>query len=145
MISLNLNTVLEHFLICTYSSAKKTTFLAYFSKNALCTHEQMAAFLFSERVDAPDIAIVITDGLSRFPQLTRRQAERAKNESITIFAIGIGNDTDEHELEVIASGPQFKFSVGDYAALLKLDQVVAQRACGGTVFSCQGFELFACI
>jgi len=92
-----------------------------------------AVLFYRDRVDAPDIAIVITDGLSRFPQLTRLQSERAKNESITMFAIGIGNDTEEHELEAIASGPQFKFSVGDYAALLKLDQVVAHRACGGTV------------
>ncbi|WAR00542.1 COCA1-like protein [Mya arenaria] len=83
-----------------------------------------------ERPGAPDIAIVITDGLSKYPMLTKFQADRAKNESISMFSIGIGNQTDETELLAIASSNQFRFQVGDYSTLLKLDQTIAHMACG---------------
>ena len=85
----------------------------------------------SERPDAPDIAIVITDGLSKFPTLTRIQSDLAKQEEISMFSIGIGNDTSLPELAAIASSDQFMFEVGDYETLLTLDRVVAHRACGG--------------
>lgn len=83
-----------------------------------------------ERPDAPDVAIVITDGLSKYPQLTRVQAELAKKDEITIFSIGIGNETDQTELMAIASSARYLFEVGDYDTLITLDNVVAHRACG---------------
>ncbi|XP_053405497.1 matrilin-2-like [Mercenaria mercenaria] len=83
-----------------------------------------------ERPDAPDIAIVITDGLSKYPKITRTQANLAKSEGITVFSIGIGNLTDENELLAIASDKRFSFEVGDYEKLLTLESVVAHMACG---------------
>ena len=86
---------------------------------------------FRERPLAPDIAIVITDGLSKFPQLTRVQAQLARAEGIAMFSIGIGNETSTAELQAIASSPRYVFEVGDYQTLFTLDGVVAHRACGG--------------
>lgn len=91
----------------------------------------------SERPDAPDAVILITDGMSKFPTVTRKQAELAKREDITIFSIGVGNETDINELLAIASEGDFLFQVEDYERLLGLVNVVAQRACAGmftTVF-----------
>ncbi|KAL4227324.1 biological adhesion [Mactra antiquata] len=83
-----------------------------------------------ERPDAPDIAIVITDGLSKYPLITRAQADLAKQEGITMFSIGIGNLTDTNELLAIASDKQYMTEVGDFDTLLKLDSIIAHRACG---------------
>ncbi|KAH3830312.1 hypothetical protein DPMN_103552 [Dreissena polymorpha] len=83
-----------------------------------------------ERPGAPDISIVITDGLSKYPPITKIQADRAKAEGITMFSIGIGNQTDQAELTELASGPQFQFFVGEFGALSKIDNVVAHLACG---------------
>lgn len=93
----------------------------------------------SERPDAPDVVILVTDGMSKFPTVTRKQAELAKREDITIFSIGVGNETDINELLAIASEGDFLFQVEDYEKLLGLVNVVSQRACAGmftTVFSC---------
>lgn len=41
------------------------------------------------RSDAPDIAIVVTDGLSTSPDLTVVSSQNVKDEKITVFAIGM--------------------------------------------------------
>lgn len=84
-----------------------------------------------ERPDAPDIVVVITDGLSKYPSITRVQANLAKSEGITMFSIGIGNLTDKDELLAIASDKRYLFEVGDFETLLTIDSVVAHLACGG--------------
>ena len=82
--------------------------------------------------------MVITDGLSKFPQLTKVQAQLARADGIAMFSIGIGNQTSSEELQAIASSPGFVFQVGDYQTLFTLDSVVAHRACGGWCLSCLG-------
>ncbi|XP_052280776.1 uncharacterized protein LOC127878297 [Dreissena polymorpha] len=88
-----------------------------------------------ERPGAPDISIVITDGLSKYPSITKIQADRAKVDSITMFSIGIGNQTDPTELTGLASGPQFQFQVEEFWALSKIDNVLANLACGATTMT----------
>jgi hypothetical protein len=41
-----------------------------------------------ERKDAPDIAIVVTDGLSTNPDLTEIAADRLKKSGATVFSVG---------------------------------------------------------
>ncbi|KAL3865536.1 hypothetical protein ACJMK2_042912 [Sinanodonta woodiana] len=82
-----------------------------------------------ERPAAPDIGIVITDGLSKYPTLTKAQADLAKNEGITLFAIGIGNETQQEELKNIASGDRV-YQVEGFDALETINLAVAHTTCG---------------
>jgi len=90
-------------------------------------------------MDAPDVAVLITDGLSKYPSVTRTQAALAKREDISIISIGIGNETDINELLNIASTAQDVFQVDDYDTFLTLDTLVAERVCSGT-FTPQSFK-----
>ncbi|XP_060583327.1 collagen alpha-1(XII) chain-like [Ruditapes philippinarum] len=89
-----------------------------------------------ERVNDPNIAIVITDGYSRDKTATRQQAMLAKQSgNITIIAIGVGNGTDVNELTAIAtldqnSNRSLIYEVGSFEALQTLNTVVATVACG---------------
>ncbi|KAK3605644.1 hypothetical protein CHS0354_032596 [Potamilus streckersoni] len=82
-----------------------------------------------ERPAAPNIGIVITDGLSKYPSLTKAQAELAKNDGITLFAIGIGNETEQEELKNIASGDRV-YHVEGFDALETINSAVAHTTCG---------------
>ncbi|WAQ94075.1 MATN2-like protein, partial [Mya arenaria] len=70
-----------------------------------------------ERPMIPDVAVIITDGLSKYPTLTRRQADHAKDEGITMFVVGIGNETDHQEVRYMASDDKDLFEVDDYDEL----------------------------
>lgn len=89
---------------------------------------------FREGVSRPGaikIAIVMTDGISRYPQETKEQSELARQENITIFAIGIGNKVDKTELKRIANDPNNKhlFHVSDFAGLHAIKKLLVLSAC----------------
>ncbi|KAL3865535.1 hypothetical protein ACJMK2_042911, partial [Sinanodonta woodiana] len=82
-----------------------------------------------ERPAAPNIGIVITDGLSKYPTLTKGQAELARNDGITLFAIGVGNETEQEELMNIGSGDRV-YHVEGFDALETINSAVAHTTCG---------------
>ena len=89
---------------------------------------------FREGVTRPGaikIAIIMTDGISRFPQKTKDQSEMARGENITIFAIGIGNKVDKTELKRIANDPNSKhlFHVSDFDGLHAIKDLLVLSAC----------------
>ena len=55
------------------------------------------------------LAVVVTDGISNSRSATLMAAERVHNHTspILVYAIGVGENTDEDELKAIASGEQF--------------------------------------
>ncbi|KAK3605646.1 hypothetical protein CHS0354_032597 [Potamilus streckersoni] len=82
---------------------------------------------------APNIAIVITDGFSHYPEATQIQAEGLRRNGVTLFAVGIGNSTDKTELEGIAStndvGQKLAYHVDTFDGLRSLESVVAYDTC----------------
>ncbi|XP_061172938.1 cartilage matrix protein-like [Saccostrea echinata] len=89
---------------------------------------------FREGVTRPGaikIAIVMTDGISRLPRKTMEQSELARNENITIFAIGIGNKVDKTELKRIANDPNSKhvFHVSDFNGLHAIKDLLVLSTC----------------
>jgi collagen type VI alpha len=89
---------------------------------------------FREGVSRPGavkIAIVMTDGISRYPQATMKQSELARKENITIFAIGIGNKVDKTELKRIANDPNSKhlFHVSDFNGLHAIKNLLVLSTC----------------
>ncbi|CAH1791712.1 unnamed protein product [Owenia fusiformis] len=77
------------------------------------------------------IAIVITDGKSRFPHKTIKEARLARKAGIFMFAIGVGQDVSNQELNAIASEPSenFVFKVYNFRALDKIRELLAIKAC----------------
>lgn len=68
------------------------------------TREEMFTAVHGDRPEVPNVAILITDGNSQQPDITKIEAEISKEAGIHIFAIGIGNVL-LYEINAIASEP----------------------------------------
>ncbi|KAL4640905.1 collagen alpha-1(XXI) chain-like [Arapaima gigas] len=79
------------------------------------------------------IAIVLTDGKSQDEVM--EAAEAARKKGIILFAIGVGSETEEGELRMIANKPPstYVFYVEDYKAISKIREVIRQKLCEETV------------
>ncbi|WAR00541.1 CO6A4-like protein [Mya arenaria] len=71
----------------------------------------------SNRTGVPMIVVVVTDGLSRYPSLTRFQASLLRREGVDVYAVGVGNYANHEEIYNIASAPEeshmFEFETFD--------------------------------
>ena len=85
------------------------------------------------RSSVAHIAIILTDGQSSDIQVTVTEAERARNDGIYLFAIGIGGQIDLLELKAIASKPvnDFMFEIDNYDALASIKNILAIQTCTG--------------
>ena len=91
---------------------------------------------FSARHARPHVAhigVVITDGLSADTEETAREAALARAAGITLFAVGVGDGADRHELERIASAPSddYVFQVDNYDALASIMDLLSAKTCKG--------------
>ncbi|XP_012585255.1 PREDICTED: collagen alpha-1(XXI) chain [Condylura cristata] len=79
------------------------------------------------------IAVVLTDGKSQ--DEVKEAAEAARDNKITLFAIGVGAETEEAELRAIANKPSstYVFYVEDYIAISKIREVMKQKLCEESV------------
>uniref|UniRef100_A0A8D0C6T7 Collagen alpha-1(XXI) chain n=1 Tax=Salvator merianae TaxID=96440 RepID=A0A8D0C6T7_SALMN len=79
------------------------------------------------------IAVVLTDGKSQ-DEVKDIAAEARKNK-ITLFAIGVGSETEEDELRAIANRPSstYVFYVEDYIAISRIREVIKQKLCEESV------------
>ncbi|KAK3726724.1 hypothetical protein RRG08_017031 [Elysia crispata] len=59
----------------------------------------------------PQVAVVLTDGLSSNTMVTKIQAEHLHAMGVKLFAIGIGNKASIEELEIIGSKPSAQFVI----------------------------------
>ena len=51
-----------------------------------------------DRPDVPNIAVIVTDGLSNDPLETHEASLEAKSAGITIFSLGVGSSVDHNEI-----------------------------------------------
>ena len=107
----------------------------YGSTNTADALKTMRTVMFTaangDRPGVPNVAIVITDGVSNInARRTIPEAEEARAEGIHIYAIGIGL-TDTTELDGIASKPvdENRFSVQDFSELRTLRSQVFSALC----------------
>uniref|UniRef100_A0A674EXS4 Collagen alpha-1(XXI) chain n=1 Tax=Salmo trutta TaxID=8032 RepID=A0A674EXS4_SALTR len=79
------------------------------------------------------IAVVLTDGKSQ--DEVKAAAEEARRRGIIIFAIGVGSETEEEELNAIGNKPSstYVFYVDDYKAISKIRKTIRQKLCEETV------------
>ena len=86
-----------------------------------------------DRNDAPNVAIVITDGVSNInSRRTIPEAVTARDVGVHIYAVGIGL-RDTRELERIASEPasEHVFAVADFDKLPGLGRKIFTATCKG--------------
>ena len=83
-----------------------------------------------DRPDIVNVGIVITDGVSNvFKQNTIPEANRAKNEGVQMFAIGITNQINRTELQGVASRNDWVFEVTDFVALADILNSIVRATC----------------
>lgn len=96
-------------------------------------------FLFlGHRPGVPKIAVVVTDGNSNNRQLTAAEADKARKDGITMFAIGVGHGINDGELHSIATDPdsQYSFHAESFDALTSLKGSLSSKTCERKENSC---------
>lgn len=85
------------------------------------------------RPGVPKIAVVVTDGNSNNRQLTADEADKARKDGITMFAIGVGHGINDGELNSIATDPdsQYAFHAESFDALTSLKGSLSSKTCQG--------------
>ncbi|XP_053400755.1 collagen alpha-6(VI) chain-like [Mercenaria mercenaria] len=81
------------------------------------------------RHDANKVMIILTDGRSTEPDLTRAKAVAAHRAGVDIFTVGIGSNVDKHELSMIASDHDHTFYVRHFDQLQSIHQDIVDSIC----------------
>ena len=86
-----------------------------------------------DRLDAPNIAIVITDGISNKAVSTIKEAIKLQKEGVLMFSIGIGKRLRQSELIAMASKPtsEHTFTVNNFDALPSIKKKITTKTCEG--------------
>ncbi|XP_052276838.1 collagen alpha-1(XIV) chain-like isoform X2 [Dreissena polymorpha] len=89
---------------------------------------------FSELTNPPrqganKVMILLTDGRSTEPDLTRQSASAVQRAGVDVFAIGIGPNVDSQELRFIATAPDHVFEVDRFHDLASIHQEVVNKIC----------------
>ena len=91
-----------------------------------------------DRPNAPNSAIIITDGVPVIPgdrnearRLAIQEADRARSQGINIFTIGVGPEITDDVLNAIANKPssRYTFRVDQFYQLETILRQVASAAC----------------
>ena len=81
----------------------------------------------------PRVAVVVTDGVSNSPTATVAAANNVHNAGIETFAVGVGSNVNNDELNAIASDPSFVslLSGFDSSQFDNLQRVISSETCTG--------------
>ena len=99
-------------------------------------HRDMFTAKNGDRPEAPNIAIVITDGVSTFDSdLTIPEATKAKQKNIKVISVGISEGVKERELVGMASTPveDFVFYAANFSVLESIRVHLLDAACKAAV------------
>ncbi|XP_046378047.2 cartilage matrix protein-like [Haliotis rufescens] len=93
--------------------------------------EEMFTADHGSRNNAAHIIVILTDGASQDYEATQLAAQNAHQKGVQVFAIGVGSQIDNKELEDIASDPDedFKFKVTNFEALERIKGKLAAKTC----------------
>jgi len=86
---------------------------------------------FAFREDITKVMVVITDGGSRSPGATEREADLARDKGFHMVVVGVGQFQDENEWRRIASDPNndYIFNITNYNFLESLQETLPRRVC----------------
>ena len=77
----------------------------------------------------PRVGIVLTDGVSNTGFDVCVAAQRARNQSIEMFAFGIGNNINDTELQEIAGSQERKFKIDSFDNMDDVRALIARGSC----------------
>jgi hypothetical protein len=100
--------------------------------------DQQFSSQYGDRQNAPNVAILITDGYSTIAaQDTIAAAQDAHNRGIHIIVVGVTADVNETELAAISSSPHYKnsnyFTEANYAALNTISSTIGTQVCAAAM------------
>ena len=82
--------------------------------------------------ETTQIAIIMTDGRSNLPNVTKEEAELLHNETdFKVFAVGVGDAVDLDELNNIASSTAFALRIANFSGeeLQRFEDQIKQQTC----------------
>ena len=84
--------------------------------------------------NVPHVAIVVTNGPSGSVDVTKLEAQTARDNGVILYSVGVGSGVDLNELQAIASDPDSRhmFNAQNYDALRSLSDLLATKVCNGT-------------
>ena len=107
-------------------------------------HRDMFVEVKGDRKDAPNLAIIITDGEPTVDIIqTSPEIKAAKQKGIVILAIGIGNNVKNETIDEIATDPdeEHAYHVSNFAALKGIETKIESALCDIKVGQCQWYYL----
>ena len=89
--------------------------------------------LMQKNSTSPKVAVVITDGASFQPDLTKAAAKLLKDSGVTIIVLGVGDDLNPYELSAVSSDPDEKylFRLDNFNELSSLIGLFSHQKCPG--------------
>lgn len=99
-----------------------------------------------DRSDAPNIAVIITDGESTDSDKTLNEAARLHSNNVRVISVGITLGIKEKELKAISSAPHILnsdyYTVDTFNNLNKITDGITSSTCSGTnTIPCHGAKL----
>uniref|UniRef100_A0A0B7BLF1 VWFA domain-containing protein n=1 Tax=Arion vulgaris TaxID=1028688 RepID=A0A0B7BLF1_9EUPU len=86
--------------------------------------------LFSKgRTVAPDIALLITDGISTVPAKTQVSAKRVRDIKVQILALGVGANINTVELNGVTNNSSDVYNIADFASFKQIEDRLSQKVC----------------
>lgn len=85
------------------------------------------------RNNVPHIAVLVTNGPSSSKQITKIEAQSAKDNNIIMYTVGVGSGVDQDELKTVASDPDSRYymQTQNYGALGGVSGSLATNLCNG--------------
>ena len=82
---------------------------------------KMSELLLYGRPNVPKLGVVVTDGQSLEPTLTRATARAAMDAGVDMYSVGIGDQIDKSELQGLASAPNMSITFDNFDKLTLAD------------------------
>ena len=96
----------------------------------------------------PRVGVIITDGYSNSYSTTVSAAQNAHDDDITLFAVGVGGNVNNNELDAIASDPSYVSTITgfDSSQFEALQTTITNEACTSKLPStpCVAYTTFLC-
>ena len=83
------------------------------------------------RADIPKFLVVMTDGISRNPTITAKEAAELKKRGVHIVVVGVGFMRKRSELLSIASSRRAVITARSFKTLKTIVAVTKEKVCGG--------------
>ena len=94
--------------------------------------EQIFTFQNGDRPDAPDIVLLITDGISNINKgLTEKEAAKSRKAGLNFFTVGIGLQSDRELKQIVDNDYKKVFLVDDFTELNAIANDISTKICNG--------------